>query len=156
LVEALARAVIGKAPAVGLAAEREDDLQLPAELERDFGSDLVGAVGDRRYEAQVRLFVRKAGALALVQRMAGVGDEQQDVADALAELRKAAVGEDLGAVPSDSDAEDERDARRGRDRCSRSLDVEVRGGDRAAPSRRAAVSVAPDGVVRDEVARAVG
>ena len=50
-VETLARGVAGQAPAIGLAPERDDHLEFPAQLERNFSGDLVGAVRDWRDEA---------------------------------------------------------------------------------------------------------
>src|SRR5512143_3893203 len=60
----------------------------------------------------MRLFVGEAGALALVQRVARLGDQQQYVADPFPKRWQAAVGKHLGAMPGNADAQDEWDSRR--------------------------------------------
>ena len=62
LVEALPRRRRWRGRAIFARAEGKHRLKLPAELERDLGGDLVGAVGDRRYEPQL---LRVAGKQAL-------------------------------------------------------------------------------------------
>ncbi len=119
-VEALAGAVAGEAGAIMVAGEREDRLQLPAELERHFSRDLVGAVGDRRDEAQHRPVGGEAGPLAAGEVDSGVRDQLQDVADPRSQQVDLVLRKGLGAVAGHPDAEDERQARRA---CGRPRDA---------------------------------
>ncbi len=113
-IEPLARAVVGEACAIVGALEREDRLQLPAELERDFSSDLVGAVGDRRDEPQPRFAGCEAVALGIQKLAARLLDPQEDVANALAQDRYAVLRQDVGAMAGDPHRKDERHRRRTR------------------------------------------
>jgi len=71
-IEPLAGGVVGEARAIDLAGEGQDRLQLPAQLERKLRRDLVGAVGDRRHEAQPRRLRREAVALPFQQFVSGL------------------------------------------------------------------------------------
>lgn len=66
-IEALPGPVIGERRAILRTRKWEDDLQLPAELQRNLRGDLVGAIGDRRDETKSRPVGRKIFALALEQ-----------------------------------------------------------------------------------------
>ena len=124
-IEALARAMVGKARAVVLAVERKHRLQFPAKLERDFGGDLVGAVGDRRDEAPGDLAARELRLVAPGQLGPRALDERQHLAHAFAQRLDAFGRQHVGAVPGDADAQHERRARRAR-RLPRTFDLRVR------------------------------
>src|SRR6476469_10138257 len=91
-VEPLARSTVGEGRAIGRALERQDRLQVPAQLQRDFRSNLVGAVGDRRDEPKLRRERGETIALGLEQGPARFLDPLQHVANALAKDWYAAVG----------------------------------------------------------------
>ena len=63
------------------ASKRQHYLQLPAELQRDLGGNLVGAVGDRRHEPQLQRDRSEAILLLAQQRLPRIGDEQQNFVD---------------------------------------------------------------------------
>ena len=73
-----------------IAREWKDRLELPAEFDGELGSDLVGAVGDRRDEAQTRLARAEAGRLALQKGAPALLDQQQRLADAFAQALNVA------------------------------------------------------------------
>ena len=116
--------------AIGAPFERQNDLELPAEIERDFRGDLVGAVGNRRDESQFGLGRGKAIAFGGEQSPTGFRDAFEHVANALAKDRYAVGGEDLGAMPGDADSEDEWDGRRSSQTANRCLNLQFRSGDR--------------------------
>lgn len=66
-IEALSRSIVGEARAINVPREGDDRLQLPAKLERKFGGDLVGAISDRRDEAELGRPRREAIVLAFEQ-----------------------------------------------------------------------------------------
>lgn len=108
-VQSLARGIASEARRVGRSLERQDCLQLPAKIERDFGGDLVGAVGDRRKEAQLARARREAVALLFEQVGPRRGDQRQNGPDPLAQRFDAAFRKHVGAMAGNADAEDERD-----------------------------------------------
>jgi len=116
--------VVRQARAIGRALEGKDRLQVPAELERDLGGDLVGAVGDRRDEAELGREAGEAVALGIEQSAAGLLDPLQHVAHPLAKDRHAALGKHVGAMAGHSDGEDERDWRRSGYRLRRGLRIQ--------------------------------
>lgn len=107
-IEALAGAVVREAFPVALSSERENRLELPAELDRKFGSDLVRPVRDRRDEAQPWRPGRETVALPLQQRAAGLLDQQQRLTNALAQALDVANFERIGAMAGNSDGKDKR------------------------------------------------
>ena len=111
--------MIGERRAILRTREREDDLQLPAELQRNLGRDLVGAIGDWRDEAKARRIGREIFALALEQRSGGIRHKLKDVVDSLAKRIGASGREAVGAMASNSDRHNERQSRRARTNASR-------------------------------------
>ena len=107
-VEPLARAVIGEARAVSGTFERQDRLQLPPEFERDFGGDLVCAVRHGRNETEAWRGTCETVTLHVKQLAAGLLDQHEHVADALAQHRHAVLRQHLGAMAGNSDGKDER------------------------------------------------
>src|SRR4051812_43688069 len=94
------------------AVEGEDRLQFPAELEGHLGRDLVGPVGDRRYEPPADRLSGEPVRIILQQIGAGVLDQRQHVADPGSQRREAFSRQDLGAMTGHSDAQHERNGGR--------------------------------------------
>ena len=123
LVESLACSVVGEAGTIGAAIERQDDLQFPTELQRDFSSDLVGTVGDGRYEPQLRRSLREAAWLGGQQSPSALLESLKNVADPFTKNWNAAVGQDFGTMARHPDGEHEGRGRRPGhgDRCASSF-----------------------------------
>ena len=112
LVERRARGVVGKLAAVDHPGERKHDVQLEAELDRDPGGDLVGAVGQRRDEQQPQRIVGIEKRFLRVDRGGAVYDQRQSASDALLEVGARLGRKRLLAMARDPDAEHEWQARR--------------------------------------------
>ena len=103
VVVAFTRPVIGQGIAISRAFERDHRLQFPAEIERDFGSDLVGAVGDRRDEAHAGGKGAKQSR-SFAKRLPPPRPAAKRFRMHAAVPRRPAAG-DVRAVPGDPDAE---------------------------------------------------
>jgi hypothetical protein len=106
-IELFAGLIVGETCAVMRTLEWQDRLQLPAKVERNFGSNLVSAVGDRRYKSHPWFEPGKAIALGLEECPARFLDTFQYVADAIADHGDAALSQHLGSMSGDADAQNE-------------------------------------------------
>jgi hypothetical protein len=109
--------VVRQAGAICRSLERKNGLQFPAELERDFGCDLIGSVSDGRDKLHPWRKGSKTIAVGGKQRAPCVLDSLEDVSDSFSKNRNAVFGKHLGAMASHTDREHERDSR-GAGRCA--------------------------------------
>ena len=129
-VEPFASAIVGEAGAVHRPLERQHQLELPAKLQRDFCGDLVGAICDRRDEAQLARPRGKTVALLFEQVRPSARNQRQRLAESFPQPVLAARGEHVRPVARDADAEHERNRRRP----TKEIGVFVRAGGRDDPS----------------------
>ena len=115
-IEALSRSIVGEARSINVPREGDDRLQFPAELERKFGSDLVGAISDRRDEPELGRPGSEAVVLALEQRPPRIFELLQGLTNALPQPLDVTLRQHLGAMAGDADGEDEGNRRRGANR----------------------------------------
>jgi hypothetical protein len=106
-------------------------MELEAEIERELGSDLVGAVGQRRNEQQPRRRACEEFGCCAMNLGSFAGEQVEYGAKPLPQARQRLRRKRLFAVSGDPDGKDERRPRRAVDRMRRGLQVELRGGDRA-------------------------
>ena len=99
-----------------LTGEGQNDLQLPPKLERDFSSQLIGPVCDRRHEPPTQRHVGETVALVVEQILAGAAQLFEQTAQPDAKRIERVRPKHVRAVPGNPDTEHERQTRRSRGR----------------------------------------
>ena len=87
-------------------------MQPIAELERDVGPDLVGAIGERRDEQQLRLGGREEITVGKVHLRGGIRQRLEHRPQPLMQRQQRFRRQGVLAVPGDPDGKDERQHRR--------------------------------------------
>jgi hypothetical protein len=111
-VELSARFGASEAGAIMGPLEWQDRLQLPAEVERDVGRDLVSAISHRGNETKPRRQLCERVAAPFAYHEARPLDLLQDLADSIAKQGHVVLRECVGSMAGDAYGKDERDTGR--------------------------------------------